>query len=64
LLGLHFAELLQDDISVAQHQECDTGDEGDEQSENHRKVEEERNLTVQNVLFVDEMIVTILQLYK
>ena len=64
MLGLHFAELLKDDISVAQHQKCDTGDEGDEQSENHRKVEEEGNLTIQNVLFENKLIVTMFQLYK
>ena len=49
---------------MAQHQKCDTGDEGDEQSENHRKVEEEGNLTIQNVLFEDKLIVTMFQLYK
>jgi hypothetical protein len=57
---LHFAEPLQRDISVAQHQECDTGDEGDGDPENHREDE----VKVDILIIEDGSLVIITQLFS
>ena len=60
LLALHVAELFQRDISVAQHQECDTGDEGDGNPEDHREDEVEVHVGV----LEDGPLVIITQLFS